>query len=196
MALGQMFDTTLSVNRFTTPAGQHKRVSITIEGTNQTNAVNYNLSQVARGNSITSTFWNNLLTQAKNENTRRGKSATKPSLSTDISAVDYNGIRTLFNVTDDRTNKVYDDWSGADANLPGGPTSNSPTIKQFPATAAPSVPVEVSATSQIQASVLNSLINALNSAGQVCTCNCNYCTCNCNYCTCNCNYSCTCNCNY
>lgn len=29
-----------------------------------------------------------------------------------------------------------------------------------------------------------------------CTCNCNYCTCDCNYCTCNCNYSCTCTCNY
>jgi hypothetical protein len=196
MALGQMFDTTLSVGRLTTPAGEHKRVSITIEGVNQTNAVNYNLSEVATGDSITSTFWNNLLTQAKNENTRRGKSATKPTLSTNISAVDYNGIRTLFNVTDSRTNQVYNDWSGANANLPGGPSPNSPTIRSFPATAAPSVPAEVSATSQIRASVLNNLINALNSAGQVCTCNCNYCTCNCNYCTCNCNYSCTCNCNY
>ena len=51
-------------------------------------------------------------------------------------------------------------------------------------------------SAQIKASEINSIIDKLQGAGAVCTCNCNYCTCNCNYCTCNCNYACTCNCNY
>ena len=55
----------------------------------------------------------------------------------------------------------------------------------------------------IQAQQINDLLTAINSAANVClcncnycTCNCNYCTCDCNYCTCDCNYACTCNCNY
>jgi len=51
-------------------------------------------------------------------------------------------------------------------------------------------------SAQIKASEINSIIDKVQAAGAVCTCNCNYCTCNCNYCTCNCNYACTCNCNY
>jgi hypothetical protein len=47
----------------------------------------------------------------------------------------------------------------------------------------------------IQAQQINDLLAAINSAANVCLCNCNYCTCNCNYCTCDCNY-CTCDCNY
>jgi hypothetical protein len=57
-------------------------------------------------------------------------------------------------------------------------------------------PSSYSTGNKIYAADINNLINAINSAGAVCMCNCNYCTCNCNYCTCNCNYSCTCNCNY
>ena len=53
----------------------------------------------------------------------------------------------------------------------------------------------VSVNQLIQASQINNLISAIQSAANVCLCNCNYCTCNCNYCTCDCNY-CTCNCNY
>jgi hypothetical protein len=53
-----------------------------------------------------------------------------------------------------------------------------------------------SLSSVIYASEINSIIDKVQAAGAVCTCNCNYCTCNCNYCTCNCNYACTCNCNY
>ena len=48
----------------------------------------------------------------------------------------------------------------------------------------------------IYASSINSLIDKIIGANNVCVCNCNYCTCNCNYCSCNCNYACTCNCNY
>jgi len=48
----------------------------------------------------------------------------------------------------------------------------------------------------IYAAHINSVIDKLIAANNVCVCNCNYCTCNCNYCSCNCNYACTCNCNY
>jgi hypothetical protein len=48
----------------------------------------------------------------------------------------------------------------------------------------------------IYAAHINSVIDKLIGANNVCVCNCNYCTCNCNYCSCNCNYACTCNCNY
>ena len=201
MALGQMFNTTLGVGAQTTPGGQHKRLSITIQGTPGTNAVNYNLANVVAGEDlITRSFFQSLLDRAKEENTRRGGNTAKGSLSTtNITAADFNNIRSLFAIADSRTNQVYNDWSGADANLPNGPTVNSPTITTFPTTATPTgVPAAVTTdpATQIRATILNSLINALNSAGQVCTCNCNYCTCNCNYCTCNCNYACTCNCNY
>lgn len=72
-----------------------------------------------------------------------------------------------------------------------------PTASTFYGPAAPSVGItDRSITDKIYASDINSVITALQNAGAVCTCNCNYCSCNCNYCTCNCNYSCTCNCNY
>jgi hypothetical protein len=54
----------------------------------------------------------------------------------------------------------------------------------------------VSADMNISVGKINEIIAAVNNAGSICLCNCNYCTCNCNYCTCNCNYACTCNCNY
>jgi|APGre2960657373_1045057.scaffolds.fasta_scaffold00189_25 hypothetical protein len=54
----------------------------------------------------------------------------------------------------------------------------------------------VSLGTYIYAANINSVIDKLIAANNVCVCNCNYCTCNCNYCSCNCNYACTCNCNY
>lgn len=54
----------------------------------------------------------------------------------------------------------------------------------------------VSVGTKVYASHINSVIDKLIGANNVCVCNCNYCTCNCNYCTCVCNYACTCNCNY
>jgi hypothetical protein len=76
-----------------------------------------------------------------------------------------------------------------------GPTPAPETIT-YPQSPAPVVGTSFSKNQRTSAADINTLIQAINSAGTVCTCNCNYCTCNCNYCTCNCNYSCTCNCNY
>jgi hypothetical protein len=84
MALGQMFDTTLTLyGNLTTPVGQHKRLSVTIQGTNASNAVNYDLANVvAEEDLITRSFFQSLLDKAKDENTRRGGSTAKGSLST------------------------------------------------------------------------------------------------------------------
>ena len=71
-----------------------------------------------------------------------------------------------------------------------------PEVITYPQSASPVVGTSFSKGQKTSAADINVLIGAINDAGNVCTCNCNYCTCNCNYCTCNCNYSCTCNCNY
>jgi hypothetical protein len=197
-SLGQFFNTDSPVYGQTKPAGVHRKISKTFQGTFATNAVSYGLSEVNTSTTISSSFFNSLITNAKSERVRRGKAdanISAVSSGTAISATTLNDIRNAYNVTDDRVNQAWDDWSGANAN---SPTETAlPTKTVWGPTAAPSnVPGSVSSGTKITASVINSLVNSLNAAGAVCTCNCNYCTCNCNYCTCNCNYSCTCNCNY
>lgn len=196
--LGAFFNTDSTVYGQTTPAGVHRKISATYQGTFATNAVSYGLSTVNTNTTVSSAFFNSLIANAKAERVRRGKAGvtiTNTSSGTTISAATFNDIRSAYNVTDDRVNQAYDDWSGANANSPG--ETALPTKTTWGPIAAPAnVPGSVSSGTAITASVINSLVNSLNAAGAVCTCNCNYCTCNCNYCTCNCNYSCTCNCNY
>lgn len=182
MTLGAFLESSPAPGSETTPSGVHQRVSSTVQAQAYGAAVSYSQANVSIGDTITAAKWNSIMGQARDENNRRGKSGTTFSLSTNISALDYNSIISLFNVGDSRTDEVYND--GAVTKTTWGPT------------AAPSVPSDVAAGSTITASQLNTLIQRIKDAGSVCTCNCNYCTCNCNYCTCNCNYSCTCNCNY
>jgi len=92
---------------------------------------------------------------------------------------------------------VYDGYGNVVGSTPGTTARPDPQVVTFPQAPTPSgAPFFSKNLGKITAANINALINELNAAGNVCTCNCNYCTCNCNYCTCNCNYACTCNCNY
>jgi hypothetical protein len=90
----------------------------------------------------------------------------------------------------------YDSYGNYTGETPTYGPVQQPEVITYPQVGAPSVSTSFSRGQRTSAVDINTLIGAINSAGQVCTCNCNYCTCNCNYCTCNCNYACTCNCNY
>jgi len=154
-------------------------------------AVSYGLNTNFSG-TVSQSAWQNIANKARDENNRRGGSAGAQSITTTtkISATTWNAILTAFNVGDSFTDSSYNNngtlnvWTTgpipAPFTLPGG---------GYPL---PSPPPGRSIT----AALANTLTQALNAVGAVCTCNCNYCTCNCNYCTCNCNYACTCNCNY
>jgi len=184
-----------------TPAGTHQAgVASLVYGTNANNAVASYASTITAGTTITASRLTGLVTSTNSERTRRGGTTTTVTLGALISAVDFNNIRTAMQgITAGpaasqayMTGHVNSNYTATDdtASLPS-------MIVTYAQVAAPTITSSAqTAGTIVYASSLNAMINDLNNAGAVCTCNCNYCTCNCNYCTCNCNYSCTCNCNY
>lgn len=165
-----------------------------IYGTNASNAVNHGMAGVLPTDLIRETKLVDIANKAIAERTRRGGSSVQlPGgyFSGQIIASRVQDIITTVQQAGPADSQAYNtDYSG------GNNGGNAPAITTYSQVAAPVVGTSFSRGQQINSADINVLIGAINSAGQVCTCNCNYCTCNCNYCTCNCNYSCTCNCNY
>jgi hypothetical protein len=192
-------------------------------GTNATNGVQAIGGYVGAGYSISGSGILALAQAAVNERVRRGQSnitippgyysgTISASRLQDIITVvavagpaqtqAYNGANQNINSSNGQvqtgTTPQYDGYGNYIGEAPVyGPTP-SPEIVYYYQQGAPNFYVSFSGLvgSTIRADHINELLNGINAARAVCTCNCNYCTCNCNYCTCNCNYSCTCNCNY
>jgi hypothetical protein len=158
---------------------------ISVYGTNASNSVNYAVPNVNNTTVIAADFFNTLINNTNAERSRRGYATIPASVNNTITIASslFNGIKSALEVPGPAATQAYN-------------VSGTNSIVTFPQAPTPSGAATVGATGLITASNVNLLVNELNSAGAVCTCNCNYCTCNCNYCTCNCNYSCTCNCNY
>lgn len=165
----------------------------------------YGIVNSVVGNTIQATTWNNLRSKISSERVRRNRTAFSYTLSTTVSATDFNRLREAVQVSGQFTNaylsgNVTSDtaYNGTGQNQDASQGGISrPEVVTYTAAASPSMTSTDKAEGvTIYASTLNQLIADINAAGQVCVCNCNYCTCNCNYCVCNCNYRCTCNCNY
>jgi hypothetical protein len=170
-----------------------------IYGTNATNGVQAIGGYVGAGYSISGSAMTAIAQEAINERVRRGQSnITIPAgyYSGTISAARLDIIISVVQVAGPAETQAYNganqNINSSDGNVP------SPETVTFYQQGAPNFNVSFSGLvgSTIRADHINELLNGINAARAVCTCNCNYCTCNCNYCTCNCNYSCTCNCNY
>jgi hypothetical protein len=139
----------------------------------------------------------NLKTAVIAEYNRRTPNTASGSFTSPINHGEINQLITAIKVTPYSLGTTgYNDRFGYQTRTSYKDTSN--TIQYFSQATAQSVggPSSYSTGDKIYAADINNLVSAINSAGAVCLCNCNYCTCNCNYCTCNCNYWCTCNCNY
>ena len=161
-------------------------LTTSVYGTNASNAISYNMAGVLPTEIMRENKLIEIANKAIAERTRRGASAVQlPSgyYSGQIYASRIQDIVNVVQVAGPVASQAYN-------------TSGSNAITTYPQAAAPAVGTSFSRGQQIRSADINVLIGAINTAGAVCTCNCNYCTCNCNYCTCNCNYSCTCNCNY
>jgi hypothetical protein len=187
------------------------------------NAVTYSITApTANVTQITSSLLVTIRDRINDERVRRGGSAVSVTISNPIdhntinaikNNLGYNASSTLLgqaydygfvnsNSTDGRYITGYSYWysdkyGNAYYQTNYGSPMPDPSVSSFYGPSAPGVGItDRSAGNRIYASDITNIINALVSAGQACTCNCNYCTCNCNYCTCNCNYNCTCHCNY
>jgi hypothetical protein len=159
-----------------------------IYGTNASNAVSYSIPRISDSvkTRMTGAIFLNIAQKAVLERTRRGGSAVS------IPNNYYSGVLYASKIQEIKTNLEI----AGPSNPQAYNTNQSTTITTFPTAPVPSGSGNFVRGQKITVGIINALIDEVNAAGQVCTCNCNYCTCNCNYCTCNCNYSCTCNCNY
>jgi hypothetical protein len=193
-----------------------------IYGTNASNAVNHGMAGVLSTDLMRESKLVDIANKAIAERTRRGGSAIQlpasyfsgqilgsrvqdiistVAVAGQASSQAYNGTGQNVSSGNGQVVTGYTPELDSYGNPTGGQTpvygpTPTPETITYPQSPAPSVGTSFSRGQQTSAADINVLIGAINSAGQVCTCNCNYCTCNCNYCTCNCNYSCTCNCNY
>jgi Chaperone of endosialidase len=160
--------------------------TISVYGTNTTNATTYALANVSVGTNITATKWTDLVGYANLERTRRGygnATITGITVGSAITANTINYIKTIVSVDGPAADQAYN-------------TTTTNAVTTYPQVTGESTGANVAIGDAITASKINSVIQSILNSGGYCTCNCNYCTCNCNYCTCNCNYACTCNCNY
>jgi hypothetical protein len=193
-----------------------------IYGTNASNAVNHGMAEVLPTDLMRETKLVDIANKAIAERTRRGGSAIQLPASYYSGQILGARVQDIITVVQQSGPAASQAYNGAGQGVSssngqqvvgytpeldsyGNPTGNqvpvyggttAPEVITYPQVGAPSVGTSFSRGQRTSAADINTLIQAINSAGQVCTCNCNYCTCNCNYCTCNCNYSCTCNCNY
>jgi hypothetical protein len=165
-----------------------------IYGTDASDAVSHGLVHVNNSNKMSGGIFYNMAQKAIAERTRRGGSSVAiPSnyYTGKLFASKIQEIKTNVEVAGPAATQAYNTNYGGGAN-----SGNPPAVTTFSQIPAPSGASNFVKGARITSAIVNALIDEINSAGAVCTCNCNYCTCNCNYCTCNCNYSCTCNCNY
>jgi len=196
-------------NYATTPRdGQYWNVTSYVYGTNASNAINYSQAQVTTSDTITTAKWASIRSNIRTEQGRwYSYSYTSFTIGTTIGSGDFNSLRSnIDSMSRSADTILYDNGTGGSGPFQGTGAGNgidpfSATqpwgITTFPAVSSPALTATtVTGGTSITALNINKLLNDLQAAGNICTCNCNYCTCNCNYCTCNCNYSCTCNCNY
>jgi hypothetical protein len=165
-----------------------------IYGADASDAVSYGLAPVNNTNKMSGGIFYNIAQTAIAERSRRGGSAVAiPSnyYTGKLVASKIQEIKTNVEIAGPATSQAYNTNYGGGSN-----SGNPPAVTTFDQIPAPSGASNFVRGARITSAIVNALINEINAAGAVCTCNCNYCTCNCNYCTCNCNYSCTCNCNY
>jgi len=192
-----------------------------IYGTNATNAVTHNLAGVLSTDVMRENKLVDIANKAIAERSRRGGSAiqlpasyfsgkilgarvqeiiTTVQQAGPAASQAYNGANQNINssngVVQTGSTPILDGYGNVVGSTPTYAAVPTPEVITYPQSPAPSVGTSFSKDQRISSVDINTLISAINSAGAVCTCNCNYCTCNCNYCTCNCNYACTCNCNY
>ncbi len=174
------------------------------------NTTDYGIPNTASGGSITAATWNNLRTKISQERVRRNRDSFSYTLSSNVTATDFNSLRSAIQISGQFTNYYLSPvgtypWTTSDSAYQGAGQNQDasqggisrPGIVTSTAPGSPSMTSsDVAAGNTITASVLNQLIADIQTGGNACVCNCNYCSCNCNYCVCNCNYRCTCNCNY
>jgi len=169
-------------------------------GTNAPDTAVYNLADVSAGDTITAQKFNDIAAIVNQERARRGYSAASFSFTGNIADSEVQALITQLEAADPPPRGLgYTNNPGTVSAIGSGDNTD---IQHAAEVSIPTTDAEgytsgirdLSAT--ILASEINSIIDKVQAAGAVCTCNCNYCTCNCNYCTCNCNYACTCNCNY
>ena len=198
------------------------RLTKSIYGSNSSNAVNHNIAGVSPTDLIRENKLVEIANRAIAERSRRGGSAIQLPGSYYSGQIIGSRIQDIITVVQQSGPSASEAYNGAGQGINSGngqvqtgttPTLDSyglptggqtpiygpvpqPEVITYPQVGAPSVGTSFSRGQRTNSADINVLIGAINSAGQVCTCNCNYCTCNCNYCTCNCNYACTCNCNY
>jgi len=190
-------------------------LTTSVYGTNSSNAVGYNIAEVASTDLMRENKLIEIANNAVSERTRRGQSAIQIPGGYFSGRIYGSRVQDIINVVQVAGPAATQAYNGAGQGTnssdgrgpiigytPGrfrlpiyGPLVQ-PEVVTYPQTAAPSFGVSFSKGDQISSLNINTLIRTINNAGAACTCNCNYCTCNCNYCTCNCNYACTCNCNY
>ena len=165
-----------------------------IYGTNAADGVSHGLAPVSTSNKMTGAIFLGMAQKASLERVRRGGSPVSiPGnyYTGKLFASKIQEIKTTVEIAGPGETQAYNTNYGGGNN--GG---NPPAITTFSQIGAPSGAPNFTSGMKITSAIINALVDEINNAGTVCTCNCNYCTCNCNYCTCNCNYSCTCNCNY
>ena len=195
-----------------------------IYGTNASNGVSYSVTSVNQQTTVTKVKLEAVWGKINDERARRGHAAVAVGTTfvgkferNDMTAMNTNlavkgpGATQAYNGANQNINSSNGSYlTGYQQVITGyeygtgvpiygyqavyGPVP-SPEVITYPQVNEPSNLADFSG-SQLSAQSVNDLITAINNAGAVCTCNCNYCTCNCNYCTCNCNYACTCHCNY
>jgi hypothetical protein len=159
-----------------------------IYGTNASDAVSYSIPRISDSvkTRMTTGIFLNIAQKDILERTRRGGTlATNPEgyYTGKIFADKITVIKTNLRVAGPINEQAYNE-------------SGTTAVTTFPSAPVSSGAGSFTSGQKITSGIINALIDEINAAGTVCTCNCNYCTCNCNYCTCNCNYACTCNCNY
>ena len=181
---------------WTTPAGNHRDLTTSVQGSNANDAVSYTSSvpKVSANDIVSSSAYTNLVNYVNSERSRRGDGAFSAATSTSstVTANTLNTIKNSIAVDGIGDQPYWADGGGYDRNA----AYEDPTPLVWGNAAAPGVSLDVAQFANITSSSFNQYVQNLWDAGTYCVCNCNYCTCNCNYCTCNCNYSCTCNCNY
>jgi len=176
----------------------------------RTDAVNYYMKKVNKGELIDAASYDALNALIFQESERRRNSTViyvDPEPNQIIMAQWYNEL--AVNLTSRLSTQAA---SGTDEAVGvtgyyGNGSNNAPFVQQNPPPC-PTNPVNnvpgnsnmvIGANKNLGGDLedgFNELVDSLIFAGQQCYCNCNFCSCNCNFCTCNCNFGCTCNCNY
>lgn len=175
-------------------------INTNVVGTNSGDGVTYTIADVSAGTLVSATKFTELAGKVNQERVRRGSTNATFTFTGKIDKTEIQALITQLEAADPPARGAGYTTNPGTVSAPGsGDNTDVAHAAEvaIPATDAPAYTLGIrSLSAKIFASEINSIIDKIQAAGGVCTCNCNYCTCNCNYCTCNCNYACTCNCNY